>query len=65
MHRVDGDGPRIDPDDRTNLFETRYTDRRCGLHVSSAIAEAHGWTISVSGSADGGARFDVAGLETR
>jgi PAS domain S-box-containing protein len=58
---VADDGPGIDPDDREQVFDHGYTSAGgtgCGLSIVESIAEAHGWTVSVTGSWAGGARFE-------
>ncbi len=65
---VADDGPGIDPTDRDAIFEAGYTGgdegTGLGLAIVSGIAQAHGWTVSVTESADGGARFEFTGVET-
>ncbi len=59
---VADDGPGIDPDDRSRIFDIGYTDHEdgtgFGLSIVRRIAGAHGWSISVTDSDDGGARFE-------
>ncbi|MFB6194721.1 MAG: PAS domain S-box protein [Haloplanus sp.] len=61
---VSDDGPGIPASKRERVFESGYstTDGGTGfgLDIVSAIVEAHGWTITVGESDDGGARFDVS-----
>ena len=61
------DGPGIPPDDRERIFETGYSTETdgtgFGLAIVREIVEAHGWEISVVDSEDGGARFEVTGVE--
>ncbi len=61
----DGDG--IPEDDRETVLEHGYTTNDegtgFGLSIVVDIVEAHGWEISVSDAADGGARFDVTGVD--
>ena len=61
------DGPGIPPDDREQIFETGYSTETdgtgFGLAIVREIVEAHDWTISVSESEDGGARFEITGVE--
>jgi PAS domain S-box-containing protein len=64
---VADDGPGIDPDERADVFETGYTTSRdgtgFGLSIVRRVAQAHGWTVSVTESADGGARFEFREIE--
>ena len=63
---VEDDGPGIPEDDRTSVFDPGYTTAAngtgFGLAIVKEIAEAHGWDVSVSESASGGARFDITGI---
>lgn len=60
---VADDGRGISPGDRREIFESGYstTDEGTGygLHIVKEIAEAHGWSIQVTESESGGARFDI------
>ena len=64
---VADDGPGIPESEREEVFEVGYTtdDRGTGfgLNIVKDIAEAHGWRVSLGESADGGARFEVTGVE--
>ncbi len=59
---VADDGPGISPEDRDQVFESGYTTADhgtgFGLTIVEQIADAHDWTIDVTESADGGARFE-------
>ncbi|MFC7174855.1 sensor histidine kinase [Haloplanus litoreus] len=59
---VEDDGPGIPPDERDDVFERGFTTAAdgtgFGLAIVERIAEAHGWTASVTESRDGGARFE-------
>jgi len=59
---VEDDGPGIPAGDRDSVFEAGFTtDRRgtgFGLNIVAEIAAAHGWTVEVTESAAGGARFE-------
>ena len=59
---VADDGPGIDPDQREAVFEPGHTTAPggtgFGLAIVDRIAEAHGWTVSVTESREGGARFE-------
>jgi len=59
---VADDGPGIPHDDYDRVFESGYTTGEgtgLGLAIVKTIAEAHGWTVSVTESDAGGARFVV------
>ncbi|WP_435334362.1 sensor histidine kinase [Haloarchaeobius sp. TZWWS8] len=64
---VADDGPGIPPADRERVFEDGYSTSEdgsgLGLGIVREIADAHGWTLTVTSSADGGARFEVRGVE--
>jgi len=64
---VEDDGPGIPEDDREDVFEAGYSTAAdgtgFGLSIVKQIAEAHGWAISVTEGAGGGARFEITGLE--
>jgi PAS domain S-box-containing protein len=61
----DGDG--IPADERDRVFEvghsTSETGTGFGLSIVEQIAEAHGWTVQVTESDAGGARFEITGVE--
>ncbi len=55
---VADDGPGVDPDD--DLFGFGVGDGSgMGLAIVRTVVEAHGWTVTVTRSDDGGARFEV------
>jgi PAS domain S-box-containing protein len=60
---VADDGTGIPESERAEVFDQGYTTNRdgtgFGLSIVKEIVEAHGWTISVSESDTGGARFNV------
>ena len=64
---VADDGVGVPPEDRERVFESGYsTDEEgigTGLAVVEDLATAHGWTVSVTESAAGGARFEFDGVE--
>jgi len=66
---VADDGPGIPPADREAVFERGYSTVEegtgFGLSIVQSIASAHGWQIEAAESADGGARFDVTGVDRR
>lgn len=60
---VADDGPGIPVADRERVFEHGFTTDEdgsgFGLAIVQDIAEAHGWTVSVTESESGGARIEV------
>jgi signal transduction histidine kinase len=66
---VEDDGVGIDPADREKIFRSGYTadgGTGLGLAIVERIADAHEWTLSVTESDAGGARFEFheADVET-
>lgn len=59
---VEDDGPGIPPDERERVLEAGHTSTAggtgFGLTIIKRIAEAHGWTVGVTESRAGGARFE-------
>ncbi|WP_256300255.1 hybrid sensor histidine kinase/response regulator [Haloarchaeobius salinus] len=59
---VADDGPGIPPEAHEQVFESGYTTSDdgtgFGLAIVEQVATAHGWTVSVTSSTDGGARFE-------
>lgn len=62
--RFADDGPGIPPAKRDAIFEDDYTTGGTGLGLAivEEIATAHGWTVSVGESEDGGALFTLEGV---
>jgi len=64
---VEDDGPGIPEADREAVFEDGYSTSKggtgLGLNIVSEIVEAHGWAIAVTEGTDGGARFELTGVE--
>lgn len=62
------DGPGIPNDEREDIFESGYSTAESGtgfgLSIVKEIADAHGWSISVTDSTDQGARFEISGVES-
>jgi signal transduction histidine kinase len=60
-------GPGIPESDREDVFEAGYSTTEggtgFGLRIVKQVAEAHGWRVSVTESAEGGARFEVTDVE--
>jgi signal transduction histidine kinase len=63
---VADDGPGFDGVDPDAVFEPGHTTDESGtglgLAIVAGIAQAHGWTVTATESAAGGARFEVAGV---
>lgn len=64
---VEDDGPGIPEDERGSIFDAGYSTAEdgtgLGLSIVREIARAHGWAISVTESSEGGARFEVTGVQ--
>jgi len=65
---VADDGPGVPESEREAVFESGYSSADegtgFGLAIVESIVEAHGWEIDLVESADGGARFEITGIET-
>jgi PAS domain S-box-containing protein len=64
---VEDDGPGVPDAERDRIFDPGYStgtdDTGFGLAIVGEIVEAHGWSIDVAESDEGGARFEVTGVE--
>ncbi|QZP36898.1 GAF domain-containing sensor histidine kinase [Halobaculum magnesiiphilum] len=64
---VADDGPGITPADRERVLDHGYSTADdgtgFGLTIVTQIADAHGWDVTVTESDDGGARFEIAGVD--
>jgi PAS domain S-box-containing protein len=64
---VEDDGPGVPAADRDRVFDHGYTTAEdgtgFGLNIVASIAEAHGWSIDVTESQEGGARFEFTGVD--
>ncbi len=64
---VADDGPGIPPDHRDEAFDAGWTTAEegtgFGLSIVKRIAEAHGWSASVTESEAGGARFEFEDVD--
>lgn len=65
---IEDDGPGIAPDKREDVFEMGYSENKggtgFGLTIVQQIAEAHGWAVGITDGSNGGARFEITGVET-
>ncbi|UPW00565.1 PAS domain-containing protein [Halorussus gelatinilyticus] len=64
---VEDDGPGIPPEESGEIFEYGYTSGSgsgIGLAVVKDIVDVHGWDISVTEGANGGARFEIRGVKS-
>ncbi|WP_206335606.1 PAS domain S-box protein [Natronolimnobius sp. AArcel1] len=63
---LEDDGPGIPAPKRDEILKTGYTTSSdgtgYGLSIVQTIIEAHGWSLEVCNSQDGGARFEVHGV---
>ena len=64
---VADDGTGIPASDHDRVFESGYSTGEEGIGTGLAIvrqlASAHGWTVSATNGADGGARFEFDGVD--
>jgi PAS domain S-box-containing protein len=64
---IEDDGPGIPPAERDQVFEVGYSTAEdgtgFGLHIVETIVEAHDWEITITDGTEGGARFEVTGVE--
>jgi PAS domain S-box-containing protein len=65
---VEDDGTGIPEDERNNVFNTGYSTTRdgtgFGLSIVEEVVDAHGWDIRATDGVNGGARFEVTGVES-
>ncbi|TKX47826.1 histidine kinase [Halorubrum sp. SD690R] len=64
---VEDDGPGIPASEREKVFESGFTTSKdgtgLGLRIVEEIAAAHGWTVTVGEGSEGGARFEIEGVQ--
>ncbi len=65
---VADDGPGIPESERERVFEYGYSTEDdgtgFGLRIVEQVVDAHDWSVRVTDGRDGGARFEVTGVET-
>lgn len=65
---IEDDGPGIPPGENKRIFERGYSTSDdgtgFGLSIVQEIVDAHGWTVEVTDSTAGGARFTITGAMT-
>lgn len=65
---IEDDGPGIPAATREKIFESGFSKTQhgtgFGLSIVREIVRAHGGAITVSAGSDGGARFEITGLDT-
>lgn len=65
---LEDDGRGIPEDERDAVFAAGYSTARdgtgFGLSIVSAIVEAHGWAIAATEGSQGGARFEITGVDS-
>jgi len=65
---IEDDGSGISDDNRDEVFEVGYSISEegtgFGLNIVKQIVEAHGWEIHVTEGAEGGARFEIIGVNS-
>jgi signal transduction histidine kinase len=64
---IEDDGPGIPTDERDDVFDVGYSTQEggtgFGLRIVERIVDAHDWEINVTDGTEGGARFEITGVE--
>lgn len=64
---IEDDGPGIPEDRRNNVFDTGYSTSEdgtgLGLIIVKQVAQGHSWDVRVTDGSEGGARFEITGVE--
>ncbi len=65
---VADNGSGIPDEERDQVFEAGHTSAETGtglgLSIVKEIADAHDWTVSATESSEGGARFEIIGVQS-
>lgn len=64
---IEDDGVGIPEEERDRVFESGYSEDNdgtgLGLYIVEQVAEAHGWDVTVTEGEEGGAAFEITGVE--
>ena len=64
---IEDDGPGIPDDERDDVFEAGYSRSTggtgFGLSIVEQVVNAHDWQLRITDGSDGGARFEITGVE--
>lgn len=64
---VSDDGKGVPSNKREEIFEAGYSTNEAGtgfgMSIVRKIAEAHGWTVTLTKSNGSGARFEIRNVE--
>jgi signal transduction histidine kinase len=64
---VEDNGPGIPAEERETVFERGYSTAKSGtgfgLTIVKQVVDAHGWEVTVTEGAQGGARFEIVGVK--
>ncbi|MFC7072733.1 PAS domain-containing protein [Halovenus rubra] len=64
---LEDDGQGIPPDERNDVLDAGYSTSTegtgFGLYIVETIVDAHDWDLKITAGADGGARFEITGVE--
>jgi PAS domain S-box-containing protein len=64
---IEDDGPGIPEDNLEKIFSAGYSTREngvgFGLSIVKQVADAHNWEVNATERTDGGARFEITGME--
>ena len=65
---VEDDGPGVPDSERDRIFDSGYSTSKAGnglgLSIVEQVVTAHGWEIRATDGTEGGARFEITGVET-